>query len=71
MITTEERRVIKLLKRALAQVPGSLSLYVLDNSVIVCKDGYSSSDFSETVGHVRDAGAAITDMHDDRNNGLK
>lgn len=70
MITNaREDRAIERLMRALKGFPVSLRIYVVDSSVVVCKRGVPSRDLSFTVGQIRDAGASLTDMHDDHNNG--
>lgn len=62
-LTAEEKAAIRRLKKALAGMPDSLRIYVVDTSVTVCKDGVPSADFAEHVGDVTTSCAVLTDVH--------
>ncbi|MFV5212725.1 hypothetical protein ACLIIZ_03220 [Azonexus caeni] len=69
-MTKGEQLAVRRLKRAIAGLPDSLAVYVLDTTVIVCKRGVASKDVQETVGTGFQPCCSLTDLHDDEGCGL-
>lgn len=69
-MTKDERLATQRLKRAIAGLPSSLSVYVLDDKVIICKRGVPSDEVQETVGSGFQPCCVLTDLHDGEGCGL-
>ncbi len=71
MTTKGEERWIRRLRKCLREKPPAIRLYTLDGEIVACKDRVSSYDYSETVfpTGIIGAGAMLTDLHDELNNG--
>jgi len=70
MFTSAEQKWIDTLDRLARKKPENIALYITDSNLIVCKKGVPSHNAQETImGLCINAGAVLTDMHDDMDNG--
>lgn len=67
--TKEERQWISRAKRLLRDKPQDVLLYLVDDSLVACRNGTSSEDLSDGIGYGIGGGAVLTDIHDDMERG--
>ena len=65
MLTTDENRAIKRLKRSFSSLPGNLCVYLLDSTIYVCKRGVSCDDIAEHVVTGVEGCVVLKEMHDE------
>jgi len=68
-LTQKETKAIDRLSKAFKSMPNSLKIYVIDDTVIVCKKGVSSYEVNEAIHCPVFPGSMLTDIHDDFNFG--
>ncbi|GBG14865.1 uncharacterized protein NMK_2466 [Novimethylophilus kurashikiensis] len=61
--TNDEGKAIRRLKSALSKMPSTLKVYVVDDSVFVCKVGVSSFELAEFAGTIETPCSVLSDVH--------
>lgn len=69
MLSSIEERWLKRAEKLFKDKPDSLIVYVVDDVATVCKQGVSSSDFSQGIANELSPTNMLTDVHDDMGNG--
>lgn len=61
-LTKKELEAVKQLKKAYKALPNTIQVYGLDDSLIICKKGVKSTEFSETIGYGINCTSMLTDV---------